>query len=49
MSPTYQQNKVHIYKWVANNREKVRAINYKSCRKRCEWLKIQRIFLKILL
>ncbi len=49
MPPTYQQNKVHIYKWNANNPEKVRQINYKSCRKRCEWLKIQRVFLKILL
>ena len=49
MPPTYKQNKVHIYKWVANNREKARAINYKACKKRCEWLKIQRVFLKILL
>lgn len=49
MSPTYKQNKAHIYKWFANNREKVRLINYKSCKKRCEWLKIKRVFLNILL
>ena len=49
MSPTYQQNKKHIYKWNANNPQRLREINYKSCRKRCEWLKIQRVFLKILL
>ena len=45
MSPTYQQNKKHIYKWRAKNMNIHRANNVKYKR----WKTIQLIFLNILL
>jgi len=44
MPLSYAQNKVHIYKWVANNREKHNANNSKSQKKRHIYLKQTKIF-----
>jgi ribosomal protein S17E len=44
MPPTYQQNKVHIYKWRQKNTLKVRNSNIKGY----IWRKIQKVFLAIL-
>lgn len=45
MSPTYLQNKKHIYKWRASNLTRVRATNLKCY----YWKKISKIFLEILI
>lgn len=49
MSPTYEQNKKHIYSWRSKNRDawKEKAVTYK--RKYDSWKRIQKIFLNILL
>ena len=53
MSPTYQQNKEHIYNWVANNKMKYnegtakRMIKYRLKQK--AWKEIKTEFLNILL
>ena len=50
MSPTYQQNKEHIYKWVANNKTKYnegtakRMVKYRLKQK--AWKEIKTEFLK---
>jgi hypothetical protein len=49
MTSPYEKNKKYVYKWRVKNPEKNRANNLKSGQKRCQWLKIQRVFLKILL
>jgi len=49
MSPTYEKNKKHIYNWRKKNPDRKREGDLKSGQKRCQWLKIQRVFLKILL
>jgi hypothetical protein len=48
-SPSYETNKIHIYKYRKNNLDNVRAINRKSQKKYEAWKKIQREFLRILL
>lgn len=53
MPPSYQQNKKHIYKWVANNKEKYntdtakRMVKYRLKLK--TWKEIKFEFLNILL
>jgi hypothetical protein len=42
---SYEQNKIHIYKWRELNKEKHSAINIKSRK----WKEIQKIYLAILL
>jgi hypothetical protein len=49
MTSIYSTNKKHIYKYRANNPEKIREINRKSEQKRRNWKKIQMEFLSILL
>jgi hypothetical protein len=49
MPPTYEQNKPHIYKYIANNKEKVRGINRKNKAKYDAWKKIQKIYNSILI
>ena len=49
MSPTYKQNKTHIYKYRENNYERVLNINKKYKQKYDAWKKIQKVFLRILL
>jgi hypothetical protein len=49
MHGTYEQNKKSMIRWTTKNKDKVKIINLKAGRKRCEWLKIQKVFLKILL
>lgn len=44
-SPTYQQNKKHIYIWRAKNVDRIRAIAVKSQR----WKRIKIEFFNILL
>lgn len=52
-SPTYAQNKAHIYKWVENNRdayrEGVRIRNIKYRLRVKTWKEIKREFLCILI
>ena len=45
MPVSYQQNKVHIYKWRASNLARVRTTNLKCY----YWKKISKIFLAILI
>lgn len=47
MSPTYQQNKQHIYKWIEKNRERHREIDCKSKKRAYQWKKIKMEFLNI--
>ena len=49
MPLSYEQNKVHIYKYRVNNLDKVREIDRLSKRRRYAWKKIQREYLNILL
>ena len=49
MSSPYEKNKKYVYKWRKKNPERNRVNNLKAGQKRCQWLKIQRIFFKILL
>jgi len=49
MSPSYAQNKKHIYKWCKNNIEKSRAIKLKCELKRICYKREAKIFLNILL
>jgi len=49
MHGTYQQNKASVLRWTAKNPDKIKIYTSKYERKRGEWLKIQRVFLKILL
>lgn len=48
-SPTYAQNKSHIYNWRVNHYESYLAIARKSARKKSEWKKIQKVYYNILL
>jgi hypothetical protein len=48
-SPTYAQNKKHYYKWMEKNLEKKKACDKRHQIKRGEWMKIQRMYLRILL
>lgn len=52
-SPFYAQNKEHIYKWRETHYEEFRKIQNKCQlkyqKRRASWLKIQKIFLLILL
>ena len=48
-SPSYQKNKVNIYKYRVKHYEHVLEINRKSKRKHDAWKKIQKVFLRILL
>jgi hypothetical protein len=48
-SPSYTQNKAHIYKWRETNIDKYREINRRSKQKRDCWKKVQKEFLSILL
>lgn len=45
MPPSYKQNKIHIYKWLEQNREKH---NYNQARS-IRWRRIKREFLNILI
>jgi hypothetical protein len=48
-SPTYQQNKAHIYKWRQQNADRNRELNL-IARRRCDaWKKIAKTFLGILI
>lgn len=49
MSPTYQQNKQHIYLWRQKNKLQYREICRRSKQKSDAWKKIQKEFLRILL
>ncbi len=49
MPPTYEQNKIHIYKWRQSNLQRTREINKLSKRKYDTWKKISKVFLNILL
>lgn len=48
-SPSYKQNKIHIYKYRETHLEKVREITRRSKRRHDAWKKIQKEFLNILL
>ena len=52
-SPSYAQNKEHLYKWRQTHYAEFRKIQnkyqLKYQKKRGEWLKIQKIYLQILL
>jgi hypothetical protein len=48
-SPSYSQNKVHIYKWRKNNIQAYNAIARKNQTKYNIWAKIKKEFLNILL
>ena len=48
-SPSYETNKIHIYKYKETHLDRVRAINRKSQKKYESWKKIQKEFLRILL
>lgn len=47
--PSYQQNKIHIYKWCENNIERSRQIKRKWKQRNDAWKKIKIEFLSILL
>ena len=53
MSPTYLQNKKHIYNWREAHhdefRKKQNIHQLKYQKKRNDWIKIQKIFLAILI
>jgi len=49
MHGTYQQNQKSMERWRAKNPEKIKQYYNRQNKKRCEWFKIQRLFLKILL
>lgn len=53
MSPTYQQNKIHIYKWIENNKKQHNSNKLKSYYKMKikdpVWREIKYEFLSILL
>jgi hypothetical protein len=48
-SPTYSQNKTHIYKWREKHADTHRAQNKKDFKKQYYWRKIQKQFLNILI
>jgi len=48
-SPNYQQNKKHIYKWVANNPERKRELCRLSQMRYDTWKRIQKEFRNILI
>lgn len=48
MSPTYKQNKKHIYNYYANHPEKIKQIRVSQNRKGYIWRKIKMEFLGIL-
>jgi hypothetical protein len=48
-SPSYAQNKTHIYKWREANADKNRELCRKSSQKYRNWKKVQKEFLSILL
>jgi hypothetical protein len=49
MPPTYKQNKEHIYKWRANNMDKIREIDNRRKKRAYYWKKIRLEFLQILI
>lgn len=49
MTTSYAKNKVHIYKWVENNRDKYRELVRKRKAKFDCWKKIQKQYLCIML
>jgi hypothetical protein len=49
MPPTYKQNKVHIYKWREQNRERKKELDRIHQRKRYFWKVESKIYLNILL
>ena len=49
MSPSYSQNKSHIYNWRKKNHETYNKISAKNMVKYRSWKKIQSIFLNIVL
>ena len=49
-SPTYQQNKIHQYKWIENNRAKFNLNRVKSYwRKKSSYYRESELFRRILL
>lgn len=48
-SPNYAQNKTHIYKWRETHAEKYRELNRLHNIKYCNWKKISKIYLQILI
>ena len=48
-SPTYEQNKTHIYNWRNKYPEKYNKQKQKDIKKRAIWNEIQKIFLNILI
>lgn len=48
-SPSYSQNKVHIYKWRQNNIKAYNELSRKHQRKYQLWINIKKQFLNILL
>lgn len=49
MHGTYLQNKQSVLRWNAKNPERIKQYYTKQNKKRNDWVKIQRIFLRILL
>ena len=51
MSPTYAQNKIHIYKWreKPENHQKHNEMSAKFMARYRSWKKMQKVFLNILL
>ena len=49
MSPTYQQNKKHIYNYYANHPDKIKQIRVSQNQRYHSWRKVKFEFLNILL
>ena len=49
MSPTYKQNKIHIYNYYANHPDKIKEIRVFQNRRAYCWRKIKMEFLAILI
>lgn len=49
MTVPYSNRKEHIYNWFNRNPEKKRLADAKTNKKKNDWIKIQRIYLRILL
>lgn len=47
MSPTYEQNKKHQYKWVSNNQDKVNKVKLRYYHKYKEYHKVCKEFRNI--
>lgn len=48
-SPSYEQNKKHIYEWNNKNYERKKQINNNWKRKHDSWKKISKIYFNILI